>query len=155
MTIMHNAAELAKMVTSFLTPAIPYLLKGGEEVGQGMLKKMGSDVWDWTKTIWTKLLSSSKSKLTSKETISEIEKAATEVVDNPTDEDAQAGLRYQIKKLLTNDSELHLEISKIVGKIQKDSTQTATRIGGIDISGGSSVNNLGNMVGGNQTINNK
>lgn len=149
---MLNAAALAKMATSLLTPAIPYLLKGGKEAWGEASKKMGSDTWDWAKTVWMKLLSHSKSRPTGEEMTSEIEKAATEVADNPTDEDAQAALRFQIKKLLTDNSELSLEISKIFEAIKASSTQTNIRIGGIDISRGSAVSNSGNMVGGNQTI---
>lgn len=151
---MLDAATLAKMVTSLLVPAIPYLLKGGEQAWGEASKKIGTDTWEWAKAIWTKLVSRSKSKPDGEEKTTEIVKAATEVADNPSDEDAQAALRLQIKKLLTDDPDLGLEIEKSLNEAKKSSAQTSIRIGGVDISGGASVANSGNIVGGNQTIGN-
>jgi len=151
---MLDAAALAKMVTSLLAPAIPYLLKGGEQAWGEASKKIGTDTWEWAKATWTKLVSRSKSKLGGEEKTTEIVKAATEVANNPSDEDAQAALRFQIKKLLTDDPELGLEIEKALNEAKKSSDQTRIRIGGVDISGEATVTNSGNIVGGNQTIGN-
>jgi hypothetical protein len=152
---MLDAAALAKMVTSLLVPAIPYLLKGGEQAWGEASKKIGTDTWEWAKAIWTKLISRSKSKPDREEKTTEIVKAATEVANNPSDDDAQAALRLQIKKLLTDDPELGLEIEKSLNEVKKSSTQTSIRIGGVDISGGANVTNSGSIVGGNQTIGNQ
>lgn len=146
---MLDTSALAKMVTSLLVPAIPYLIKGGEQAWEEASKKMGTDTWEWAKAIWTKLVSRSKSK---PEKTMEIVKAATEVANAPADEDAQAALRLQIKKLLTDDLQLGLEIEKALNLARNSSAQTNIRIGGIDISGGATVTNSGNIVGGNQTI---
>jgi hypothetical protein len=151
---MLDAAALAKMVTSLLVPALPYLLKGGEQVWGEASKKIGTDTWEWAKAIWTKLISRSKSKPGEEEKTTEIVKAATEVSNNPSDEDALAALRFQIKKLLTDDPELGLEIEKALNEAKNSSAQTSIRIGGVDISGGANVTNSGNIVGGNQTIGN-
>jgi len=151
---MLDLAVLAKMVTSLLIPATPYLLKGGEQALGEASKKIGTDTWEWAKTIWMKLLSHSKSKPNGEGTATEILKAATEVANDLSDEDAQAALRFQIKKLLMNDPELTLEIEKVFDKIKASSAQTTTRIGGIDISSGANVSNSGNIVGGNQKIGN-
>lgn len=152
---MVDAAALAKIVTSLLTPAIPYLLTGGEKAWGEASKKIGTDTWEWAKTIWTKLVSRSKSKSGETEKNTEIVKAATEVAKNPSDEDAQAALRLQIKKLLTDDPELGLEIEKALNEVKASSTQTNIRIGGVDIAGGATVTNMGNIVGGNQTMGNQ
>lgn len=149
---MLDTAALAKIVTSLLAPAIPYLLKGGEHAWGEASKKMGGDTWEWAKAIWTKLISHSKSKLDGEEKTTEIVKAATEFANNPSDEDAQATLRFQIKKLLTEDPELSLELSQSLNLAKNSSAQTSIRIGGVDISGEANVTNLGNIVGGNQTI---
>lgn len=151
---MLDAAALAKMVTSLLVPAIPYLLKGGEQAWGEASKKIGTDTWEWAKAIWTKLVSRSKSKPDGEEKTTEIVKAATEVANNPSDEDAQAALRFQIKKLLTDDPELGLEIEKALNEAKNSSAQTSIRIGGIDIADGATVTNSGNIIGGNQTIGN-
>lgn len=152
---MLEPDQLARTVTSLVSPAIPYLLKGGEQALQEASKKIGTDTWEWLKIIWTKLTSASQSQPNQQQNITEIIETATEVANNPSDQDAQAVLSWQIKKLLTNNPELSLEIEKVVEKAQKSSTQTTIRIGGVDISGEAKVANLGNIVGGNQTINNK
>jgi hypothetical protein len=151
---MLDTVALAKIVTSLLAPAIPYLIKGGEQAWGEASKKIGADTWGLAKTIWMKVVSSSKSKPNGEEKTTEVIKAATEVANNPSDEDAQAALRLQIKKLLTDYPELGLEIEKELNEAKAASTQINTRIGGIDISGGATVTNTGNIVGGNQTIGN-
>ena len=151
---MLDAAALARMVTSLLAPAIPYLLKGGDQAWGEASKKIGTDTWEWTKAIWTKLVSRSKTKPDGEEKNTEIVRAATEVANNPSDEDAQAALCFQIKKLLTNDPDLCMEIEKVLKEAKNSSVQTSIRIGGVDISGGATVANSGNIVGGNQTIDN-
>jgi hypothetical protein len=83
----------------------------------------------------------------------EVEKAAGEIVNNPSDKDAQAALRFQIKKLLNDAPEkLRQEIYNTLNKTENTSGQTSITIGGVHISGESSVANSGNIVGGNQTI---
>jgi hypothetical protein len=149
---MLDATALAKMVTSFLVPAIPYLLKGGEQAWGEASKKLGADTWESAKTIWAKLTSSLKLKPNGQEVAQEIVKAATNMSNNISDEDAQAALRFQLKKLLTDDPELSLEIAGILDEAKASSAQANILIGGIDISGGSSVTNLGNIIGGNQTL---
>jgi hypothetical protein len=149
---MLDAAALAKMVTSLLAPAIPYLLKGGEQAWGEASKKIGTDIWEGAKATWTKLASHSKSKPEVENKMPEIVKAAREVANNPSDEDAQAALRFQIKKLLIHDPELGLEIEKALNEAKHSSAQTAIHIGGVDISGGANVTNSGNIAGGNQTI---
>jgi hypothetical protein len=150
---MLDTVALAKIITSLLSPAIPYLIKGGDQAWGEASKKIGADTWELTKTIWMKF-ASSKSKPNGEEKTIEVIKAATEVANNPSDEDAQAALRFQIKKLLTEDPELSLEIYKVLNEAKASSSQTSIRIGGVDISGGANVTNSGNIVGGNQTISN-
>jgi hypothetical protein len=149
---MLDTVALAKIVTSLLAPAIPYLIKGGEQAWGEASKKIGADTWGLAKTIWTKFVSPSKSQPGGEEKNTEVIKAATEIANNPSDEDAQAALRFQIKKLLTDDPELGVEIEKVINQAQATSAQINTRIGGVDISGGATVSNSGNIVGGNQTI---
>lgn len=143
---------LAKTVTSLLIPAIPYLLKGGEQAWSEASKKIGTDTWEWTKTIWMKLVSRSKSKTNGEESATEIVKAATEVANNPSDEDAQAALRLQIRKLLADDAELSSEITKVLEEAKASSDQTNIRIKTIEISGQSVVKNKGNFVAGDLKI---
>ncbi len=151
---MLDTVALAKIVTSLLAPAIPYLIKGGEQAWGEASKKIGADTWGLAKTIWMKFISPSQSQPGGESKNTEVVKAATEVANNPSDEDAQAALRFQIKKILTDDPELGVEIEKALNEAKAASAQINTRIGGVDISGGATVTNSGNIVGGNQTISN-
>ncbi len=152
---MLETPLLAQMVTSLIVPAIPYLLKGGEQAWTEASKKIGTDTWEWAKTIWTNLVSYSKSKSNGEETVKEVLKAAQELADNPADPDAEVVLRVQIKKLLASDPELSLEIEKALNEAEKSGVPTSIRVGGVDISGGANVTNSGNLVGGNQTFTNQ
>nr|MBD2215371.1 hypothetical protein [Nostoc linckia FACHB-104] len=58
------------------------------------------------KAIWAKLLPKVEAKEAAKE-------AAADVAQNPDDEDLQASLRVQIKKILDSDTALAEEIAKI------------------------------------------
>jgi len=151
---MLDVSALARMVTSLLAPSIPYLLKGGEQAWEEASRKIGTDTWELTKAIWTRLVSGSKLQPDGNDKTIEVIKAATEVAHSPSDEDAKAALRLQIKKLLTNDPELGVEIEKFLNEVKNSSAQTNIRIGGVDIFGQANVTNQGNIVGGNQIISN-
>jgi hypothetical protein len=140
---MVDVTLLASEITALLVPVIPFLLKGGEKAFEEASKKIGGDTWELAKSTWEKLAPLSKS-------TNEVEKAAGEIVNNPSDQDAQAVLRFQIKKLL-NDAPEELR-QDIYNTLNKTSGKTSITIGGVHISGESTVANLGNIVGGNQTI---
>jgi len=95
---------LASSVTTILAPLLPYLLKAGQNVTEETGKAIAGQSWEWTKSLWTKL----KPKVEAKEAALE---AAQDVAQSPEDEDAQASLRRQLKKLLTEDQSLAEEVS--------------------------------------------
>ena len=78
---------IAATVTSFLTPALPYLVKAGEKGSEIIGEKLGAGVWETAKAIWQKL---SPNPL--------VQSAAQEVADAPDDPDAQEILRLRLKK---------------------------------------------------------
>jgi hypothetical protein len=80
-----DPATIATLVVSWL---VPYLAQAGEAV----TKKMGE-------RFYTAVKSRIEDKPSAKEAINDLEKA-------PTDADAQAALRLQLKKLLTEDQPL-------------------------------------------------
>jgi hypothetical protein len=150
---MVDPGTLSKIFVSFLAPVTPYLLKGGEQAWSEASKKIGPDLWEWVKKSWMKLISRAQSKLSGGESsTADILKAAQEVAEHPADEDAKAALRFQVKKLLAEDPELSLEMEKTLETAQKSAAEQGIRIGGVDISGGSTVTNSGSIVGGNQII---
>ena len=113
--------EIAAL-TTFLTPFLPYLLKLGkgaaETATETAANKFGEAAWQKAQTVWTRLSPKVEAKASAKE-------AAADVASNPTDEDAQAALRLQLKKLLANDEALAEQLAQI---LQKDTPKLGTQI---------------------------
>jgi hypothetical protein len=100
-----DIGALASSLTTALAPLLPYLLKAGEKAAEETGKRVAGQSWEWTKTIWTKL----KPKVETKPAALQ---AAKDVAQAPEDEDLQATLRVQLKKLLTEDQSLAEEVSR-------------------------------------------
>ncbi|MBD2338636.1 hypothetical protein H6G64_16810 [Calothrix sp. FACHB-156] len=94
------------LIVKFLAPCLPFLLNVGNKAIEGASQKVGEDGWNKAKAIWDKLLPKVAAKEAAKE-------AAADVAQNPDDEDLQASLRVQIKKILDSDTALAEEIAKI------------------------------------------
>ncbi|BAY23237.1 hypothetical protein NIES2100_30010 [Calothrix sp. NIES-2100] len=94
------------LIVKFLAPCLPFLLNVGNKAVEGASQKVGEDGWNKAKAIWAKLLPKVEAKEAAKE-------AAADVAQNPEDEDLQASLRVQIKKILDADTALAEEIAKI------------------------------------------
>jgi hypothetical protein len=102
-----DIATLAK----FLTPFLPFLLKSGEKAAAEAGKLFGQDAWEQAKALWNKLRPKAEAKPAAKEAIKD-------AADNPDDEDVQAALRVQLKKLFKEDSTLTNEINRLMeGKV--------------------------------------
>jgi len=99
---------LVQTITALLAPALPYLLKAGESAAE----KIGEDAWEKAKTLWGKLSAKIKAKPSALEAIEDIAQA-------PADEDAQAALRLQLKKLLAEDTGLAKELEQLISAWQK------------------------------------
>ncbi|BAY93127.1 MULTISPECIES: hypothetical protein [unclassified Tolypothrix] len=94
------------LIVKFLAPCLPFLLNVGGKAIEGASQKVGEDGWNKAKAIWAKLLPKVEAKEAAKE-------AAADLAQNPDDEDLQASLRVQIKKILDSDTALAEEIAKI------------------------------------------
>jgi hypothetical protein len=98
-------------LTAFLSPFLPTLLElGGKAVEknpESASGKFGEVAFAKAQAIWAKL----SSKL---ETTEAAKEAAIDVANSPDDEDSQAALRVQLKKLLEQDDELFKEIAQIL-----------------------------------------
>jgi hypothetical protein len=95
------------LVVKFLAPCLPFLLNVGNKAVEGASQKVGEDVWNKAKAIWAKLHPKVEAKEAAKE-------AAADVAQKPEDEDLQASLRVQLKKILDADTALAEEIAKIL-----------------------------------------
>ena len=100
-----DIGALASSLTTALVPLLPYLLKAGEKAAEETGKTVAGQSWEWGKSLWSKL----KPKVEAKPAALE---AAQDVALSPEDQDAQAALRMQLRKLLTEDQSLAEEVSR-------------------------------------------
>ena len=148
---MLDIAALASTLTGLLAPALPYLVKFGEQAGTEASKKIGLDAWEQAKTLWDRLRPRFEKKLAAQE-------AANDVADDPSNEDAQAALRQQLKKLLVEDSDFALELAKVLASRTTPSgiaidSSVNVQGGGIAFGSGSMVNNSGSISGRDVNVN--
>jgi hypothetical protein len=109
-----DISALAAAATSCLTPALPYLMKAGEKGVEMIGGKMGVGAWETAKAIWQRLSSSPS-----------VELAAREVASAPADQDAQAALRYQLKKMLAADEQLASALAQLLEESGKSGVYRA------------------------------
>jgi hypothetical protein len=115
-------------LTAFLAPFLPTLMKLGSKTLEGMATKAGEttgtqlteQAFNKATAIWEKLFPKVEAKEAAKE-------AAEDVANSPTDEDAQAALRLQLKKILEADPALAQAIDRIMQADAPDGT-SGTRI---------------------------
>lgn len=100
------------MLTKFLSPFLPYLLKLGDKAAEEAAKKLGGDAWEKVKVIWAKL----RPQVEAKQSVQE---AIIDVAETPDDEDAIAALRQQLKKLLKEDPALSSEIGRLLASAEQ------------------------------------
>lgn len=110
-------------LTAFLAPFLPTLMKLGGKVLEGAATKSGEtagtslteNALRKANAIWEKLFPKVEAKESAKEAVEDVAKA-------PTDEDAQAALRLQLKKILEADPALAEAIAKIMQEDAPDGT---------------------------------
>ena len=102
-----DPATIASGVVTYLIPALPYLYKLGGEAAKEVTKKISGEAFDYAQSLWAKLRPKA-------EATPALQEAVADVAATPEDEDAQAALRYQLKKLLANDTELAHELEGIL-----------------------------------------
>lgn len=91
-------------LTAFLAPLLPALLNIGGRVAQETVEAVGEDAVGLGRRIWDKLRGRVEEKPAATE-------AVNDVAERPDDEDRQAALRIQLRKLLEEDPELAAELS--------------------------------------------
>ncbi len=105
------------ILTAFLAPFLPYLLKIGEKAAEGVGEKIGGDAWEKAKALWAKLSPKVVAKAAAEE-------AAKDVANDPKDTDAQAALRLQLKKLLNQDPTLASDIARLFEEAKQTGSVT-------------------------------
>jgi hypothetical protein len=106
-------------LTAFLSPFLPTLLNlGGKAVAKATESasgKFGEAAFSKAQAVWGKLSPKIETNAGAKE-------AVTDAANHPEDEDFQAALRVQLKKLLAADEELRKEIDLILDEDAPDGT---------------------------------
>lgn len=125
--------KLVQSVSTYLMPAMPYLLKLSEAAGEEASNVIGSDIWEVAKSLWAGLLHRVEAKPSALE-------AAHDVAAAPDNTDAHAALRLQLKKILAEDAKLVAELQEILDKAQA--------IHKVNVSGNRNVTIGGSIAGG-------
>lgn len=124
-------------LSPLLAPLLPYLLKGGVELAKSAAgelgKKLSADSWDGLKRLAEKIQQKAKAKPA-------LQEALTDAGNAPTDEDALAALRLQLKKLLAEDPDLAAEAARLLAGMQPGATVTASGNRSVAIGGNASGN---------------
>lgn len=122
---MTDIAVLAHDQTTLLVPFLPYLVKAGEGAAEVTGKKLVEGTGTAAKAIWNRL----KPKVEATPLALE---AAQDLAANPTDNDLQATLRSQLKKLLSEDQSFATEVEQLFNKAKEvGGSQVSATHGGI------------------------
>ena len=132
---MLDVIQLAKDLTPLLAPLLPYLVKAGEgaaeKAGENLLEAANDKAKALARRLWPALAAKPAALA-----------AAQEVIAAPADEDAQAALRLQLKKLLSEDAALAQEVAQLWAEAQA---------AGVQVSGDRNVT-IGGSVSGSTII---
>jgi hypothetical protein len=99
-----DIVSMAAALTGFLSPVLPYLLKGGEGAAKEVGKKFGGAAWEKAKDLWAKLQPRFESRPAAQE-------AVQAVAQVPEDQAAQGALNLQVRKILVEDNNLAQELA--------------------------------------------
>lgn len=101
-----DIATLAKELSSFLFPILPFLLRIGESAAEESGKSLGSDAWDKAKALWGKLLPKIQASPVATDAL---EKARVRVED----ERVKGAFELQIEEILSQDPNWTAELAKL------------------------------------------
>jgi len=138
-----DISALAREVTLRLIPLLPYLLKRGNKAAEETAKTVAGETWDQLKDIWAKLGPKIEAKPSALE-------AVHDAVEFPEDEDIQAVLRMQVKKLLSQDEDLAQALARLLDNMHASghvvtSGNRSVAIGG-SITGSSIITGDANII---------
>jgi hypothetical protein len=120
---MDVVVPLAGQLVQVLTPFLPYLVKAGESVGARAAEQLQDHGWELASKLWARLGSKVEGRPAAQE-------AARDLAAAPTDEDAQAALRVQLRKLLADDPALQQELSALLNAAGQGTTTTTVNVSG-------------------------
>jgi len=101
-----DIGQLAQDITVGIAPFLPFLLGAGQKIEEEAGKELGAEAWDNAQALWGTLQPKVEAKPAAQE-------AALDVANDPQDDDAQAALRLQLKKLLVEDPNLAENVDRL------------------------------------------
>ena len=110
----HKPVDIPSLV-KFLAPCLPFLLNVSNKAVEGTSRRSSEDVWRKAIVVWSKLQLHVEAQPA-------VIEAVMDVAKDIEDEDSQAILRKQLKKILESDKVLTAEVAKI---LEESVTQTA------------------------------
>lgn len=113
---------LADTLTIALAPALPFLVSGGEELIRQAGKKLGEEGLELAKKLWGRLWPKI-------EESPEAQSSARVAAKAPGDEDARAGLRFQLREILAADPELAAELAELLATSGAGASHKAVVLG--------------------------
>jgi hypothetical protein len=116
---MDVAAPLAGQLVQMLTPFLPYLARAGEAVAP----QLEAHGWEFAQKVWARLGPKVDSKPAAQEAVADLAK-------EPTDTDAQAALRVQLRKLLAEDDELQRALTALLDENRGAGGTTTVNVSG-------------------------
>lgn len=99
--------QLATDMAVFLTPFLPYLILGSEEVAKEIGKKFGQTTLEKAKTLWEKIKKPAKND-------PKLQSAIVNLAEDPNDEDFQLILVKSLARLFETSPELATELIGIM-----------------------------------------
>jgi hypothetical protein len=116
---MDAVIPLAGQLVQVLTPFLPYLVKAGEGLGTRAAQQAQDAGWDLANKLWGRLGPKLEARPAAQE-------AAADLAAQPADEDAQAALRIQLRKLLAEEPDLQQELAALLQEAGGAGTTTVT-----------------------------
>lgn len=113
-------------LTRFLAPALPFLLKTGQEALTEGAEALGSDVWDAACRLWRRLWPNVRERPAGRE-------AAEDLGRRPDDDRVVSAFEVQLEKVLDADPDLAAEVERLwrqMGSVTAATGQGSVGIGG-------------------------
>ena len=99
-------------VTAVLAPALPYLLRTGDQRASQAADLLGEHTWNLATRLWERLADAVSARPAAEE-------AVQDVGANPQDADARAALVYQVRTLVQDDPELGVALEELIAEAER------------------------------------
>jgi hypothetical protein len=120
---MDTLAPLATQLAAILTPFLPQLIKSGQAIAEGVADQVDKQKSSLAEALWARLFPKVSSAPAADE-------AVKDAAANPEDADYQAALRIQLRKLLTDDTELAGDLQGLLERAKGDAGTVNVSAGG-------------------------